>query len=279
MGCGSCENVFARASVVPRSSSPPEFDRRLRFGRLRRSRNVCCRSRLRPGAGSVASGPGWRWRVGSLCCCGHARRGGPRPGSPYRPEGAAMSGKHYTDQLKSFDRDHFYAPAEALGLVSGMAKAKFDESVDVSIRLGVDPRKADQMVRGTVALPSGTGKDVRVAVFAAGDKAQEARDAGADIVGADDLAAQVEAGQVRLRHRHRHPRHDAAGRASRPGPRAPWLDAQPEDRHRHDRRRSRRHRVQGWQGRVPHRPLRQRARARWARPPSPSRRWSRTSAP
>jgi large subunit ribosomal protein L1 len=106
-----------------------------------------------------------------------------------------MSGKHYTDQLKSFDRDHFYAPAEALGLVSGMAKAKFDESVDVSIRLGVDPRKADQMVRGTVALPSGTGKDVRVAVFAAGDKAQEARDAGADVVGADDLAAQIEAGK------------------------------------------------------------------------------------
>ena len=106
-----------------------------------------------------------------------------------------MSGKRYTDQLKSFDRDQFYTPTEALGLVKGMSKAKFDESVDVSVRLGVDPRKADQMVRGTVALPAGTGKDVRVAVFAAGDKATEAREAGADLVGADDLAAQVEAGK------------------------------------------------------------------------------------
>jgi len=106
-----------------------------------------------------------------------------------------MSGKIFTDQLKTFDRDRFYAPSEALGLVKGMAKAKFDESVDVSVRLGVDPRKADQMVRGTVALPAGTGKDVRVAVFASGDKAAEAREAGADLVGADDLAAQVEAGK------------------------------------------------------------------------------------
>ncbi|MFV0307158.1 MAG: 50S ribosomal protein L1 [Desertimonas sp.] len=106
-----------------------------------------------------------------------------------------MSGKHYTDQLKTFDRDRFYTPTEAVTLVAGIAKAKFDESVDVSIRLGVDPRKADQMVRGTVALPAGTGKDVRVAVFAAGDKAQEARDAGADLVGADDLAAEVEGGR------------------------------------------------------------------------------------
>ena len=74
--------------------------------------------------------------------------------------------------------------------------AKFDETVDIAVRLGVDPRKADQMVRGTVALPSGTGKDVRVAVFAAGDAAEEARDAGADIVGADDLAAADRAGQL-----------------------------------------------------------------------------------
>src|SRR5918995_5276676 len=107
-----------------------------------------------------------------------------------------MSGKHYTDQLKSFDRDQFYTPTEALSLVKSMSKAKFDESVDVSVRLGVDPRKADQMVRGTVGLPAGTGKDVRVAVFASGDKAAEARDAGADLVGADDLAAQIEAGKV-----------------------------------------------------------------------------------
>lgn len=106
-----------------------------------------------------------------------------------------MAGKKFTDSLKRFDRDNFYTPTEALELAKSTSKATFDESIDVSVRLGVDPRKADQMVRGTVALPSGTGKDVRVAVFAAGAAAQEARDAGADIVGADDLAAQVEAGK------------------------------------------------------------------------------------
>ncbi len=106
-----------------------------------------------------------------------------------------MSGKKYTDALKGFDREQFYTPTEAVGIVKTIAKGGFDESVDVSVRLGVDPRKADQMVRGTVALPAGTGKDVRVAVFAAGEAAAEAREAGADIVGADDLAAQVEAGK------------------------------------------------------------------------------------
>ena len=106
-----------------------------------------------------------------------------------------MSGKKLADSLKRFDRDHFYTPTEALELAKSTAKAGFDESIDVSVGLGVDPRKADQMVRGTVALPSGTGKDVRVAVFAAGPAAQEARDAGADLVGADDLAAQIEAGK------------------------------------------------------------------------------------
>ena len=106
-----------------------------------------------------------------------------------------MSGKKHTDALKAFDRDQFYTPSEALGMVKNLANAKFDESVDISVRLGVDPRKADQMVRGTVGLPAGTGKDVRVAVFATGDAAAEAREAGADLVGADDLAAQVEAGK------------------------------------------------------------------------------------
>ncbi len=107
-----------------------------------------------------------------------------------------MSGKHYTDSLKSYDREHFYSPAEALAHAKSTSKAKFDESIDVAIRLGVDPRKADQMVRGTVALPSGTGTDVRVAVFAAGEAADSAREAGADVVGADDLAAEVEGGKM-----------------------------------------------------------------------------------
>ena len=107
-----------------------------------------------------------------------------------------MSGKKYKDALKKFDRDQFYDPAEAVSLVKSMASAKFDESIDVSIRLGVDPRKADQMVRGTVDLPAGTGKDIRVAVFATGEAADEARAAGADIVGADDLATEVEGGKM-----------------------------------------------------------------------------------
>jgi large subunit ribosomal protein L1 len=105
-------------------------------------------------------------------------------------------GKKYIDALKRFDRDQLFTPTEALGLVKSLAAAKFDESVEVAVRLGVDPRKADQMVRGTVALPSGTGKDVRVAVFAQGPAAQAARDAGADLVGAEDLAAEVEKGNM-----------------------------------------------------------------------------------
>jgi large subunit ribosomal protein L1 len=104
--------------------------------------------------------------------------------------------KKYVDATKRFNRDQFFAPTEALELVKSLASANFDETVELAVRLGVDPRKADQMVRGTVGLPAGTGKDVRVAVFAAGPAAQEARDAGADIVGADDLAEAVQKGQM-----------------------------------------------------------------------------------
>src|SRR5690242_8253784 len=94
-------------------------------------------------------------------------------------------GKKYTDATKRFDRDRFHSPTEAMSLVKSLATAKFDETVELAIRLGVDPRKADQIVRGTVGLPAGTGKTVRVAVFAAGDAASAAKSAGADIVGAD----------------------------------------------------------------------------------------------
>ena len=104
-------------------------------------------------------------------------------------------GKKYDDAMRTFDREQLYTPAEAIDLAKSTSKKKFDETVELAVRLGVDPRKADQMVRGTVALPAGTGKDVRVAVFAAGEAAAEAREAGADIVGADDLAAQIEAGK------------------------------------------------------------------------------------
>jgi large subunit ribosomal protein L1 len=105
-------------------------------------------------------------------------------------------GKKYRDALKRFDRERLHTPSEALELVGSLAKANFDETVELVVRLGVDPRKADQIVRGTVALPAGTGKDVRVAVFAAGEAATAAREAGADHVGADDLAKQIEGGML-----------------------------------------------------------------------------------
>ncbi len=98
--------------------------------------------------------------------------------------------------MERFDRQHFYTVSEAVDLAKEIAKASFDETVELAVRLGVDPRKADQIVRGTLSLPHGTGRSVRVAVFAAGDGAAEARQAGADEVGADDLVAKVEGGFV-----------------------------------------------------------------------------------
>jgi large subunit ribosomal protein L1 len=103
-------------------------------------------------------------------------------------------GKAYKDALGRFDRDHLYPPAEALEMVKSFATKKFDETTEATFRLGVDPRKSDQMIRGTVSLPHGTGKAARVAVFAAGEQAREAEAAGADAVGADDLIARVEGG-------------------------------------------------------------------------------------
>jgi len=105
-----------------------------------------------------------------------------------------MSGKNMKQSKTKVDRNQVYSLDAALALVKEAAFAKFDETVDVSIRLGVDPRKADQMVRGAVVLPNGLGKDVRVLVFAKGEKAQEAQAAGADFVGADDLVEKIQGG-------------------------------------------------------------------------------------
>ncbi len=103
-------------------------------------------------------------------------------------------GKRYQDLAKLVERTRVYTPDEAVRLLRETGSVNFDPSVEAHMRLGVDPRHADQMVRGTVVLPHGTGKVVRVAVFAQGDKAQEARAAGADEVGADDLVEKVESG-------------------------------------------------------------------------------------
>ncbi|OZI32171.1 50S ribosomal protein L1 [Bordetella genomosp. 10] len=97
---------------------------------------------------------------------------------------------------EKIDRTKLYPVADALNLIKETATAKFDESIDVAVQLGIDPKKSDQLVRGSVVLPAGTGKSVRVAVFAQGDKAEAAKAAGADIVGLEDLAEQIKAGQM-----------------------------------------------------------------------------------
>jgi len=107
-----------------------------------------------------------------------------------------MASKRYSAMRAKVDREKNYPVQEALKLVKEGATAKFNESVDVSINLGIDASKSDQTVRGSVVLPQGTGKSVRVAVFAQGDKAQQAKDAGADIVGFEDLANEIKAGKM-----------------------------------------------------------------------------------
>jgi large subunit ribosomal protein L1 len=105
-------------------------------------------------------------------------------------------GKRYTQAASLVDRDQVYPPAEAMHLLKQFPDAKFDETVELAFRLGVDPRKAEQMIRGTVTLPHGTGRSVRVAAFAQGDKAREAQEAGADIVGGEDLVNEILKGNI-----------------------------------------------------------------------------------
>ncbi|MCO5135204.1 MAG: 50S ribosomal protein L1 [Phyllobacteriaceae bacterium] len=107
-----------------------------------------------------------------------------------------MAGKRIRNAAEGIDRNKLYTLTEAVDMVKARASAKFDETVEVAMNLGVDPRHADQMVRGVVELPNGTGRTVRVAVFAKGDKAEEAKKAGADIVGAEDLVETVQKGEI-----------------------------------------------------------------------------------
>jgi large subunit ribosomal protein L1 len=106
----------------------------------------------------------------------------------------ARRGKRYAQALERFDHDRTYPPDEAIGVLKSLPPSRFDETVELNVRLGVDPRKADQMVRGAVSLPKGTGKTVRVAAFAKGEQARAAEDAGADVVGAEDLVERIQGG-------------------------------------------------------------------------------------
>jgi large subunit ribosomal protein L1 len=106
----------------------------------------------------------------------------------------AQHGKAYSDAKQRFDREREYTPAEAIALVKQLKHTKFNESVEVHVRTGLNVRHADEQLRGTIALPNGLGKDVKIAVFAQGDKAREAEEAGADVVGAEDLAQKIQDG-------------------------------------------------------------------------------------
>ena len=125
-----------------------------------------------------------------------------------------------------------YTLNDAVPLVQKVKFAKFDETVELHMRLGVDPKHADQMVRGTVVLPNGLGKSKKVLVIASGDKQREATEAGADFVGGEDMVAKIQARRLdRFRRRDRHAGHDALGRQARQGARSARPDAQSEDRH------------------------------------------------
>jgi len=106
----------------------------------------------------------------------------------------ARHGRRYLEARQAIDREHEYTPAEAVGLVKSLKHTAFDESVEVHVRTGLNVRHADEQLRGTIALPNGLGKEVKIAVFAQGDKAREAEEAGADVVGAEDLAERVQGG-------------------------------------------------------------------------------------
>ena len=163
------------------------------------------------------------------------------------------------------DRNKAYSIEDALKLVKESAIAKFDESVDIAVNLGIDAKKSDQTVRGSVVLPAGTGKKVRVAVFAQGEKAKEAQAAGADIVGFDDLAAKVKEGFMDFDVVIAYARRDEGRRPARPDTRAAGPDAQSEGRHGHGRRGDGGQELAGRSGAIPHRqgrhrPMHDRAR-------------------
>ena len=228
-------------------------DRREEDGRPQRERRRQRDARSSPARRAAWA---WRWRHDD-----HARQALPRtaPGA--------------------VDREHEYMPVEAIKILKAQPDAKFDETIELAFRLGIDTRKADQALRGTVSLPNGTGKSVRVGVFAIGEKAREATEAGADVVGGEELVEQVMKGEIDFDAAVATPDMMAVGRQGRSRARAPRADAEPEDRHGDDGHRQGRRRHQGRQGGVPRRPHRQRPHGRSARSRSASSSCSRTTSP
>ncbi len=159
-------------------------------------------------------------------------------------------GKRVVKTREGIERTKLYPIVEAVKLVKERANAKFDETVEIAMNLGVDPKHADQMVRGVVNLPNGTGRTLRVAVFARGAKADEAKAAGADIVGAEDLVTVVQGGTIDFDRCIATPGPDAAGRSPRQGAGSARPDAQPEGRYGHDGCRRGGESLEGRRGRI-----------------------------
>ncbi len=169
-------------------------------------------------------------------------------------------GRRHRDGLEKVDREREHEPAEAVALVKGLANAKFDESIEIHVRTGLNVRHADEQLRGTIALPNGLGKNVKVVVFAQGDKAREAEEAGADVVGAEDLAKRIEEDgfddfDVAIATPDLMSVVGRLGRILGPS----GQDAQPEGWNRHDGRRQSRRGLEVRQDRVSHGPHRDRA--------------------
>ena len=146
---------------------------------------------------------------------------------------AGRNGRRFKTALSQIDRRAQYSIEDAVTLLKDMPAPKFDQTVEMAMRLGVDPRQADQQVRGTVMLPHGLGKTIRVVVFAKGEQAAAAEGAGADVVGADDLAERINGGWTDFRRRHRGAGHDEGCRTFGKDTRPPRADAQSQERHGH----------------------------------------------
>ena len=189
----------------------------------------------------------------------------------------AQHGKRYREARGAIDREQIYTPVEAVRLLKDAPAAKFDETVEVHMNLGLNVRHADEQLRGTMMLPHGTGREQRVAVFAEGDKAREAEEAGADVVGSADLAKRIEEGFTDFDVAIATPGPDGQRRPARPRARPARPDAEPEDGHRHVRRGEGRHATRRPASSSTAPTAARTCTSRSASGPSTSARWSRTT--